>query len=663
MEKEAFTVPATSVTFSTEWIERLESATENPVADISFVQLRKSLEEQITEGQKKRMFDSDETLLLSPETIKGVVEKLENVDLYSIDHDLNGRLFETFLNATMRGKDLGQYFTPRSVVKLMIQMSRLNGIENTKNPPVVMDPCCGSGGFLIDALASLWRCVDGNDSLSDRQKSKAKHSIAQNNIVGLDVGREPPIARLARINMYLHGDGGSRIYQIDSLDKDVSIASRLDAEKKKELRELSEMIGEDGGVADVILTNPPFSKVYQSKHDPEKKVLLSYDVGTQKTKGIKVPKSSVKSSVLFLERYWDLLKEHGRVVAIVDDSILGSKTHKDTRDFLRKKYIIEAVVSLPGDAFQRSKARVKTSVLVMRKKTDPDESQPGVFLYYCTTVGIDDSPRQRSLPIDQENRKIAHEEIKSVSKLYEQFKNGKAKEWVVPASVLTDHLDVKSCLPKPERLVSGWKKDGTEVVTLSDLVDVFDEDNLNDDDVVYTADSEERVTFLRVRYDGQAEMGDEIDASNTIHSVLLRVHENDIVISNINAVHGAIAVVPRSLSGCVVSSEYTICRAKPGTDPRLVWLLVRSPEARSDLVVLASGIGRTRVEWANAKNLKLPIPDPKVVSKAVQAVENADSLLQQAMTARESAEKYVNDSLGLDNEAAWTLIRAFKPPK
>lgn len=661
-KKKEFTVPADDVSFSTSWIEKLEAETDNPVADISFVKLRKLLEDEITKGRKKRMFDHDETLSLSPETIKGVVGKLESIDLYSIDHDLNGRLFETFLNATMRGKDLGQYFTPRSVVKLMIQLSGLDEVNSATDCPVILDPCCGSGGFLIDAIASLWRSIELNQSLSSAQRDKAKNDVAQNNVIGLDIGREPPIARIARINMYLHGDGGSRIYQADALDKSVTIPDRLTPEKKQELRELSSLIDKDG-LANVILTNPPFSKVYQSKHEPEKKVLSEYEVGTMSAKGKKVAKSSVKSSVLFLERYWDFLKKDGRVIAIIDDSILGSQTYKDTREFIRKKYIVEAVISLPGDAFQRSKARVKTSVIALRKKTDPEESQSGVFMYYCTVVGIDDSPRQRSLPVDRENRILAQAEIQRVSKLYKQFKEGKAKKWIVPGERLTDRMDVKSCLPKPERLVPAWEKSGTNVMSLNELVDVFDEDNLSDSDVVYTANSEERVTFLRIRYDGLAERGDEIDASDTNYSVLLRVRENDIVISNINAVHGAIAVVPAALDGCVVSSEFTICRARSGFDPRMVWLLVRSPEARSDLVVLASGIGRTRVQWENARNLKLPIPDEKTIKKAVSQLKESEELLTRAEAVRASAETLLNETLGLDNEEAWDLIKAFKPPK
>ncbi|OAV66849.1 Type I restriction-modification system methyltransferase subunit [Bacteroidales bacterium Barb6XT] len=77
-----------------------------------------SLNKEVRNKKKKILFDETEKIDLKAFTIKGVVEKLEHYDLYGIDKDLNGRLFETFLNATMRGADLGQYFTPRSIVLL-----------------------------------------------------------------------------------------------------------------------------------------------------------------------------------------------------------------------------------------------------------------------------------------------------------------------------------------------------------------------------------------------------------------------------------------------------------------------------------------------------------------------------------------------------------------
>lgn len=662
-QKDEYSVPESDVQFSTSWIRSLEGQADNPMADIAFAKLRRNLEDEIIQGKKKRIFRPDEDLALSPETIAGVVAKIESIDLYSIDADLNGRLFETFLNATMRGKDLGQYFTPRSIIKLMVRLAGLSAGTTPDRIPTVLDPCCGSGGFLIDALWELWQQIEQNKSLSNKKREELKHEIATRKVVGIDAGKEPPIARIARINMYLHGDGGSRIYFADGLDKMMHVDPSLDAERKAELRELKGLIGSDG-LADVILTNPPFSKVYESKHAPEKRVLLEYELGTERYKGRKRARSSVKTNAMFLERYWDLLREDGKVIAIVDDSILGGKKGP-VRDLVRRKYLIEAIISLPGDAFQRSKARVKTSVMILRKKSDPNEEQPPVFMYYCNYVGIDDPNRVRTLPIDAANRQHAMEEIKTVSELYRAFQEGQpeADPWVVSASAIEDRMDVKSCLPKPGRLIESWKKNNRKVVKLRDLVDIFDEDNLLDDDVLDTSEADETVTFLRVRYDGVAESGEEKDASDSDYAILLRVHEGDLVMSNINAVHGAIAIVPPELDGHVVSNEYTICRAKDGIDPKLVWLLARSPESRSDLVLLASGIGRTRVAWENVRELEIAMPSAATAKAASKLIAESDELARNAMNARKKAEKTVYRELGLDNDEAWALINAFKPPR
>lgn len=118
-------LPENFVMFSTRWIEERESeGTPNPINDM-FIQLRNDIEKDIQRRKKKRIFLRDEDLRLRPDTVKNVVRRLQHIDLFGIDEDLNGRLFETFLNATMRGRDLGQFFTPRSVVKMMTRMADL----------------------------------------------------------------------------------------------------------------------------------------------------------------------------------------------------------------------------------------------------------------------------------------------------------------------------------------------------------------------------------------------------------------------------------------------------------------------------------------------------------------------------------------------------------
>ncbi|MGD9537200.1 MAG: N-6 DNA methylase [Alphaproteobacteria bacterium] len=135
-------LPKSAVTFALHWISQEEKNTHNPVNDILFKTLRQGIEKDIADKKKKRIFERDENIDLRPDTIRAVVKRLEHYDMFGIDEDLNGRLFEAFLNATMRGKELGQYFTPRSIVKLMTRLAKPK--VSQQHVDKMIDACCGN---------------------------------------------------------------------------------------------------------------------------------------------------------------------------------------------------------------------------------------------------------------------------------------------------------------------------------------------------------------------------------------------------------------------------------------------------------------------------------------------------------------------------------------
>ena len=185
-----FDHPAEEVEFSLRWVEAHEASTPNPVDTILFKRFMDDVETQIAQRVRKRFFDKGDQINLKPETIKGVVKRLEGLYLFGIDADLNGRLFENFLSATMRGKDLGQYFTPRTLVKLGV------GLGNLETADKVLDGCCGTGGFLIDALADMWSKVNRNASLSSDAKAARKKAIADDQIYGIDFAKSPNLGKV-----------------------------------------------------------------------------------------------------------------------------------------------------------------------------------------------------------------------------------------------------------------------------------------------------------------------------------------------------------------------------------------------------------------------------------------------------------------------------------
>lgn len=644
-------IPASEVSFSVHWIESLEAQHANPL-DVQFQQLVEALEKEVVAGSKKRIFDKGEHLRLQPDTAKAVVKILESQDLFGIDEDLNGRLFETFLTSTMRGRGLGQFFTPRSIVKLMVGLA---GLQVTRNRvDSVIDPCCGTGGFLIEALAVMSHQIQDNTTLSSAEKNRLLKKIKEEAIYGIDVGQDPPIARIARVNMYLHGDGGSRIYVAEALDKKLEPQGHLSAEVSNEIRELKKFLGTSEGF-DVILTNPPFSKEYDFKDAASKKLLSEYVVsglgGNPKKKS---DKKAVRSSLLFIERYADLLRPGGRALAVIDDSILGGEKYAWAREFIRDRFIVNAVISLPGDAFQRSGARVKTSIIYMTKKMTPEDAQGDVFMWYCTSVGVDDSARQRVLPEDAVRREEAKVEVREVIAAYEKAQQGKSRSHLVPAARVADRLDVKSCLLKPGRRVGDWKKAGIDVGPLSTWVELRDEEA--------TADPEESVRLLSVRYDGFPE--EEPTIRDSIEYPRLYVaHAGDIVVSHINAVNGAIGVLQTQMDGAVVSPEYSVLTPKRGVDPYSVWAILRSPEVRAELMTRSTGLGRYRIKGELLLDLEVPSPTHPALRKRSNDFREALALERQAEELRSQAQTGLEDDLALTSKTALDIIAAFKPPR
>lgn len=666
IQQEKFKVPLADVSFSKALLMQQEKHTPNPLSSIWFADFIKFMEKEIASKKKKRIFNQNDEINLSPETISGVVEKLETLFLFGIDADLNGRLFETFLSATMRGKDLGQYFTPRSIVKLGVGLARLK-INPTDHDSTdrVYDGCCGTGGFLIDVLADMWAKVNSNSSMTSKQKDVLRQKIANEHIFGADIGRDPNLCRIARLNMYLHGDGGSSIFNVDGLDKELPELRSDTAEAAGEKAQMRAIGKKSDGFFDVVITNPPFAKTYSSvkkkdvaEQSTASRILKQYELRTFGGK----EKPELRSNLMFMERYKDLLKTGGRLVTVLDDGILSAKDYDWFRNWIRKNFLVNGVVSLPGDAFQRSMARVKTSILILTKKESEDDEQPHAFMYPCESVGIDDPARARTLPIDAKNRELAQTEIKTVIEAYEKFLSGAASvaQFSVPPNRLEDRLDVKHCLMSPGANVEAWEEAGFNVVPLSD---VLEPKLFGVGDIIDCASHDETEVSLIVRYDGSSEAGGTIYPADTQHGKLFRVSAGNIVVSNIAASYGSIAVVPPELDGLVVSTEYTVLQMLPGFDANMVWTILRSPVVLSEILLVATGANRTRVKWEAMKQLRIPYPSKMYQKEFTEQLLSLSKVESDARMQKQSSIEAAISVLGLKSETAETILSAFKPPK
>jgi len=281
--------------------------------------------------------------------IVGIIEPYSLLETRTNRHgvDIKGAMFEIFLKGTFRGP-LGQFFTPREIIDFMV------GMIDPKDNEVILDPACGSGGFLISAMRRVWadlheKYLQGKmDDLEEQRKN-----YAEDKLFGMDINER--LAWVAKMNMVFHGDGHGGIVRSNALT--VTTRNRSIISQKY----------------DIILTNPPFGgKV----NDPE---ILSRPVFAEVSR-------TKLTEVLFLALCIDLLKQYGKLAIVLPDGILTNSSLRFVRDFIKKETIVKAIVSIPQETFMPFGSGVKASLLFLEKKNtaDPYHKQGPVFHVYCT---------------------------------------------------------------------------------------------------------------------------------------------------------------------------------------------------------------------------------------------------------------------------------------
>ena len=301
------------------------------------------------------------TINLKDNTIYQVVGILEPYTLLETKTDrqgvdIKGAVFEIFLKGTFR-RQLGQFFTPREIVDFMV------GVVEPKDNEILLDPACGSGGFLVNAMKRVWedlhdKYVHGRiDNLETEQRR-----FAETHLFGMDINER--MAWVAKMNMVFHGDGHGGIVQHNAFvttTRNKKIMSRK---------------------YDIILTNPPFgSKV----RDPK---ILS-DARFKEMSRTKL------TEALFLAFCINSLSAYGRLGIVLPDGILTNPSLRFVRDYLKREAIIKAIISLPPETFQPYGSGIKVSLLFLEKKNpaDPYHEQGLVFMAVAENIGYDATGR------------------------------------------------------------------------------------------------------------------------------------------------------------------------------------------------------------------------------------------------------------------------------
>lgn len=315
-----------------------------------------------------------ESLKIDPLELYTVVEHLQGLSLNKTNLDVKGEAFEHFMEDFFKGRN-GQYFTPRNIVDFAVKMMGI------KNDELVLDPACGSGGFLLHALDDVRKQADAYYPQVENEPETAEHKsywhdFAQRNLFGIEINDS--IARVAKMNMIIHDDGHTNVIGFDALENIDGINERNQDFRK--------------GRFDVIVTNPPFgANVKRSEHP----YLEHFELGRNEKK----IRDNQKTEILFIERCIEFLKPGtGRMAIVLPDGILTNSSLQYVRDFLMEKTQILAVVSLPQLAFAHFGAGVKSSLIFMRKKKDDETSgKYKIFMAIAEHIGYDATGRTDSV--------------------------------------------------------------------------------------------------------------------------------------------------------------------------------------------------------------------------------------------------------------------------
>ena len=383
--------------FSVDFLDEQGQLHDDPI-DVLFAQTKK-------EYKADKIFEVDESVHLKSATAREIVHLLERYNLSDTSEDIKGIAFERFLGRTFRG-EIGQFFTPRSIVEFMVQM------VEPREGDIICDPASGSGGFLIrffeivreqimadvdrqyqefkeevekkslsavkragllsEKYNELQRTIDPN-----RKKSRL-WNLANRCVFGCDANDR--MARTSKMNMIMHGDGHGGVHHHDGF---INVNGIFE------------------GRFDIILTNPPFgANVEESDIILESDVAVPEEVeerygreygdlyreaiarvraaeGKPITSLFDLPKKSgrIKTEILFIERCLALLKPGGRMGIVLPEGIYNNPSLAYVREYVEDRAFIRAVVSLPQETFYSAGASVKASLLFLQKFTEEEQEE------------------------------------------------------------------------------------------------------------------------------------------------------------------------------------------------------------------------------------------------------------------------------------------------
>lgn len=507
-----------------------------------------------------------ETLKITDhECLLKVIEELEPWSFIGTGDDIKGAVYEIFLKSTLRG-DFDQYFTPREIVDFIVRYA------DPKIGDKILDPACGSGGFLIQSFLYV------NQKIVDSPYSELDRKLKFNELIDKCLWggeADEDLHVLAKINLIMHGDGYNNIYQGDSLS--------------------SKKIPNDN--FNLILTNPPFTIPYTFKD-----VLNKYEMGLNR--------DSQELDILFVEKCIRALDANagGELYIVLPEGLLNLPYYQNFREWMLEKCYITLSISLPEGAFiPFGKSVSKTAILGLRKKNQEGSNKPTfVFLGTAKEVGYEVG-KSVYKKIDKNDLVLFSRASEDIFSDVRTTNNGGECAWIKQDSITSYRIDSSYLINTID--IQNLHKKFLSLKRL-DKVCRFRNKSITpkkDEDYFYLEIpdiSPDTGTISNIRKMKGAEIG----------SSFYVAHGGDLAYCRINPRKNRVFIIPNEIDTVLISKEaYVIELLKESNiiSNYVLSAILQSDLVKSQLVRLATGSSSSRArvqEDAFLSSVFVPIP-------------------------------------------------------
>ncbi|GAB5410886.1 MAG: hypothetical protein BalsKO_32510 [Balneolaceae bacterium] len=560
------------------------------------------------------LFDKGDKIKLSPLSLANTIYKLQDYSLTSSSNDVKGLAFQKFLSHQEKDSR-GQFFTPEPIIDFCVKI-----IQPGPNETII-DPACGSGGFLNSSFNYI---INNYDNVNIEK-------VVSMNLYGFDINKS--IARIAKMKLLLEANVETNIKCINSLiDYDELV---FNANLKKASRGF-----------DIVLTNPPFGTAGKIS---DKKILSSYDLGYKwkKISDYEFVKTNLlhagqAAEILFIERCIDLLKEGGRMGIVLPNGHFENPSLEYLRYYIKQRTKILGIVNLPQETFIPYGTGVKTSLLFVQKETPNIYREYPLFFSRIRKIGYqgnkNGSPMYKkddfgNILRDENKNPIVDEDYSIIIEEYKKFNKDcnieTENSYSINYNELHGRFDYDYYSPQNRKLIEIIKKNNA--VRLGDVVQIVktksnkltnknlvveyvELSDVNSHSLEIINSTEMPVYELPSRASFEIKKGDIITAiaGNSIGS---RKHATALVGSDYD---GAICANGfRVLRNCKINSYYLL-------------YYIRSEYFLNQISMLRTGAAIPNISDIDFKNLLISIPNKTVMSAISEKVKRSFELREKS---------------------------------